>query len=86
MIGNLPDALMAKLESDDPDLVINGAVLSGWRRKAKYEECEIVLDMRDGDADGTLDIATRLDKRTNQFIPDIKMVSGCLILKLRKEK
>ena len=57
-----------------------------WVKKAKYEEREVVIDLRELDDDGTLDIAQKLDKTTNKYLPIVKMVSGCLIVTLRREK
>lgn len=85
MIGNL-DSIVEKFDNDKEDFAVAGVSTSGWNKKQKYEENEIILDFRSADDDGTLDLAVKIDKTTNKFIPEVKMVSGCLVIKLRREK
>ncbi len=85
-IGSLTQQVQDRLDNKDIDFEVPGIALGPWIKKKKYEEREIVLDLREADDDGTLDIGTALDKQSNKFIPQIRMVSGCLIIKLKRER
>jgi len=86
MIGSLPPELMEKFDNDEVDGHLKCVVTKRFSRKSKYEEAEVVIDLRSYDDDGSLDVKPVLDKNTNRFIPQVRMVSGCLIVTLRREK
>jgi len=86
MIGELPEEVINKLDAGEHDFTAHGLITKAWARKGKYEEATIIMDFREVDHNGTLDITKKLDKTTNKFIPTVEMISGCLIITIKREK
>lgn len=86
MVGQLPPEIEFLIENK-----INATELpaymptKSWAKARKYEENTLVVDLRELDPNGTLEQVTELDKSTGRFIPKVEVISGCLIIRLRRE-
>jgi len=87
VVGEIDQEYSKALEDLDKQVPISGALLSKrWTKGTKYQQNELIIDLRKIDPDGTLDLVKYLDRDTNKFTPIVEMISGCLIVKIRKDK
>lgn len=56
-----------------------------WTSGRKYEENLLVIDLRKLDPNGSLEQVKQLERSTNRYIPQTEIISGCLVIKLRRE-
>ena len=86
MVGELPPEIAYIIDNK-----VNGELLPAylpntlWTKGRKYEENTLIIDLRQFDPNGSLDQVKELDKSTNRYVPKTEVVSGCLIIRLRRE-
>ena len=57
-----------------------------WDQKRKYEENGVLVDLRALDLDGTLEVTKSMDRSLCKAIPDVDIIDGCLVLKIKRER
>jgi hypothetical protein len=87
VVGEIDQEYSKALEDVSKQVPVSAALLhKHWTHGNRYQQNDLIIDLRKLDPDGTLDLVKYLDRDTNKFTPIVEMVSGCLIVKVRKDK
>ena len=57
-----------------------------WEQKRKYEENVVLIDIRSLDMDGTLEITKTMDRSLCKSLPDVEIIDGYLVIKIKRER
>lgn len=70
-----------------PEIPFQGKLkFNEWEKKKVYEENVLMLNIRAIDVDGTLEICKYQDRSLCKSVPEVDIVDGFIVIKVRREQ
>lgn len=86
MVSQLPKEVEYIIANEVNAIPLTGHLKTKeWTSGRKYEENVLYINLRSIDPNGTLEQVKTLERSTNRYVPETEIVSGCLVVRLRRE-
>lgn len=74
-------------EFNGPNLPFKGQLkYNAWIQKTKYEENVVKINIRSLDPDGTLRVCKEMDRSLCKEVPEVDIIDGFVVIKIKREK